>query len=75
MDEVISVRVNDRAVELFYGKTCNCDMTVEEVSRTLDEILDNERVPKCPSCEAQFDLVSVVVLLDKEKLMETLNTP
>ncbi len=73
MDTVISVKTNERAIELFYGKTCNCDMTVDEVSRTLDEILDNERIPKCPSCEMPFDLVSIVVLLDKEIILDALN--
>lgn len=61
-----TIRVHDRSVEVVFGRGCNCDLVVDEVSRTLDELLYNEPVPKCPICETQFETVTVVVVLDKK---------
>jgi len=68
MSNMVSVVLSEQLIELYFGKTCTCDMCAEEVSRTLDELMDNEPHPKCLACGEPFELVSVVGLTDRKNM-------
>lgn len=65
-NKVRSVCVDPRAVEIEYGRGCNCENTADELSRTLDEIAEVGG-PVCPECGEHFRMTSVCVLLKENE--------
>lgn len=59
MNATDSLSVNERSIEVIFGKGCGCEETTDEVSRTLDEVL--EEIPTCPTCLERFRPVSTLL--------------
>ena len=71
--DTLSLAVDGRQVEVFFARGCNCDRCADELSRTLDELTDNNPHPKCPCCDLPFEMVSTVVIIDVKELAASQN--
>ena len=67
---IVEIATTEESLEIVFGRGCNCDMCTDELSRTLGELLDNEKVPVCPVCETRFEMVSIVNFVYRNKLLE-----
>lgn len=67
-----SVAISERSVEAIFARGCDCPTITNEVSRTLDEIIEKPTL-QCPLCKELYVLVSTLLHVNEKNLLDLLN--